>query len=561
MDNRNNKSIRIGDVLQELGYIGEEEIEKALAYQKEHKNIRMGGALIALDLITESQMLEALSERMHYPLLSVSEIAVDEKALKLLPAAIAEKYTILPYQVKEDVLFVLVNDPLDYYGIEDSRQIVGMDLRIGLCEKEELVKAIPYYYSKVSAQRAAKKASAGREAEQEILEIRLEDGEDDTPIINLLNSLLIRAYNSNVSDIHIEPFESKTNVRMRLDGVVSDFMTLQKNIHNPLVARIKIISDLDIAEHRVPQDGHFRRMIEGFNLNVRVSIIPTVFGEKVVLRLLSNNAVVDHEELYGMTQEKYEIAKKMLRSPHGIIFITGPTGSGKSTTLYMMLERQAKQNVNISTIEDPVEKNIARLNQMQVNQMAGLTFSTGLRALLRQDPDIIMVGETRDEETAKIAVRAAITGHLVFSTLHTNDAASAVARLKDMGVESYLVAGALVGVIAQRLVRKLCPACSEWGEMDETAEMNLKRKFPKIKKAKGCRMCNFTGYKGRVAIHEMLIVDKKMRQMISQDASIDDIKDYASQELGMETLRESALALLEQGVTSVEEVLKVAYYD
>lgn len=561
MDNRNNKSIRIGDVLQELGYIGEEEIEKALAFQKEHKNIRMGGALIALDLITESQMLEALSERMHYPLLSVSEIAVDEKALKLLPAAIAEKYTILPYQVKEDVLFVLVNDPLDYYGIEDSRQIVGMDLRIGLCEKEELVKAIPYYYSKVSAQRAAKKASAGREAEQEILEIRLEDGEDDTPIINLLNSLLIRAYNSNVSDIHIEPFESKTNVRMRLDGVVSDFMTLQKNIHNPLVARIKIISDLDIAEHRVPQDGHFRRMIEGFNLNVRVSIIPTVFGEKVVLRLLSNNAVVDHEELYGMTQEKYEIAKKMLRSPHGIIFITGPTGSGKSTTLYMMLERQAKQNVNISTIEDPVEKNIARLNQMQVNQMAGLTFSTGLRALLRQDPDIIMVGETRDEETAKIAVRAAITGHLVFSTLHTNDAASAVARLKDMGVESYLVAGALVGVIAQRLVRKLCPACSEWGEMDETAEMNLKRKLPKIKKAKGCRMCNFTGYKGRVAIHEMLIVDKKMRQMISQDASIDDIKDYASQELGMETLRESALALLEQGVTSVEEVLKVAYYD
>ncbi len=561
MDNRNNKSIRIGDVLQELGYIGEEEIEKALAYQKEHKNIRMGGALIALDFITESQMLEALSERMHYPLLSVSEIAVDEKALKLLPAAIAEKYTILPYQVKEDVLFVLVNDPLDYYGIEDSRQIVGMDLRIGLCEKEELVKAIPYYYSKVSAQRAARKASAGREAEQEILEIRLEDGEDDTPIINLLNSLLIRAYNSNVSDIHIEPFESKTNVRMRLDGVVSDFMTLQKNIHNPLVARIKIISDLDIAEHRVPQDGHFRRMIEGFNLNVRVSIIPTVFGEKVVLRLLSNNTVVDNEEIYGMTQEKYEIAKKMLRSPHGIIFITGPTGSGKSTTLYMMLERQAKQNVNISTIEDPVEKNIARLNQMQVNQMAGLTFSTGLRALLRQDPDIIMVGETRDEETAQIAVRAAITGHLVFSTLHTNDAASAVARLKDMGVESYLVSGALVGVIAQRLVRKLCPACSEWGEMDEIAEMNLKRKLPKIKKVKGCRMCNFTGYKGRVAIHEMLMVDKKMRQMISQDASIDDIKDYASRELGMETLRESALTLLEQGITSVEEVLKVAYYE
>ena len=270
-----------------------------------------------------------------------------------------------------------------------------------------------------------------------------------------LNSLLDRGYNTNASDIHIEPFEDKTLVRMRIDGTIVDYVTLQRSLHPSLIARIKIMSNLDIAEKRIPQDGHFRIRLEGENVNVRVSVIPTVFGEKAVLRLLSSNSVIAHADQYGMDIKTYRRFQEMLRSPNGIIYLTGPTGSGKTTTLYMILEHLAKRQVNISTIEDPVEKNLARVNQMQVNNTAGLTFDSGLRALLRQDPDIIMVGETRDAETAAISVRAAITGHLVFSTLHTNNAVSSIVRLVDMGLEPYLIANSLVGVVAQRLVRRL----------------------------------------------------------------------------------------------------------
>nr|MCR5234429.1 GspE/PulE family protein [Lachnospiraceae bacterium] len=362
-------------------------------------------------------------------------------------------------------------------------------------------------------------------------------------------------------DIHIEPFETFTSVRMRMDGVIADFMTLQKNIHNPLIARIKILGDLDIAERRIPQDGHFRISLEGVNVNVRVSVIPTVFGEKAVLRLLANATTIDHSGTFGMTDRNYAIVKKMLTSPNGIIYLTGPTGSGKSTTLYMMLEELSKKSVNISTIEDPVEKNLPKLNQMQVNNQAGLTFEIGLRALLRQDPDIIMVGETRDAETASISVRAAITGHLVLSTLHTNDAASSVLRLEDMGVEPYLVASSLVGIIAQRLVRKVCPFCGEWGPMSSNEAQYVGKELPKVMRAKGCRQCNNTGYKGRISIHEILPITKNVRTMITAGASTDQIKDYAIKKLGMSTLKVSATELVEQGITTVSELAKVAYYD
>jgi type IV pilus assembly protein PilB len=348
---------------------------------------------------------------------------------------------------------------------------------------------------------------------------------------------------------------------MRLDGVICDFMTLQKNIHNSLIARIKILGDLDIAERRVPQDGHFRINIEGVNLNVRVSVIPTVFGEKAVLRLLAAASNIDHMGTFGMTDKNYRLVTKMLQSPNGIIYLTGPTGSGKSTTLYMILEELAKRSVNISTIEDPVEKNVPKLNQMQVNNVAGLTFDVGLRALLRQDPDIIMVGETRDSETASISVRAAITGHLVLSTLHTNDAASSVVRLVDMGVEPYMIASSLVGVIAQRLVRKVCPFCSETGPMTDEEIAIAGKTFPMVKHAKGCRQCNNTGYKGRIAIHEILLVDKDVRALITKGASVEEIKQHGVEKQGMMTLKQSALELVENGVTTVDELLKVAYYD
>ena len=560
MDFRKSNTIRIGDVLKEFGYVTDEQIGEAIAYQKDHKGVLMGGALIALGFINERQMLDAIGKRLDHEVVNVSDVTVDIAAVEMLPKAMAEKYCILPYAKDERALYLLLNDPLNFYGIEDVRQVTGMHVEIKLAEKAQLESAIQYYYSDVAARKAAGRAAKDTRAAEEIVELNLEDG-DETPIINLLNSLIIRAYNSNASDIHIEPFEDHTSVRMRMDGVITDIMTLQKNIHSSLIARIKIMGDLDIAERRVPQDGHFRTTFEGTALNVRVSVIPTVFGEKAVLRILASAKKIDYAESFGMKDKNYALVKGMLQSPNGIIYVTGPTGSGKSTTLYMILEELSKRSVNISTIEDPVEKNIPRLNQMQVNNVAGLTFELGLRALLRQDPDIIMVGETRDNETASISVRAAITGHLVLSTLHTNDAASSVARLLDMGVEPYMLASSLVGIVAQRLVRKACPFCSVWEEMTEQEAAVAGVRLPQVKHVVGCPKCSNTGYQGRVSIHEILPVDKVVRQMISKGNTAEEIKDYARTSLGMQTLKESALELVQEGMTTVDELVKVAYYD
>ncbi len=562
MDIKNSRNIRIGDVLKEFGYVTEEQIGEAIAYQKSHEGVRMGGALIELGYITEHQMLEALGQRLQYRLVNISDLTFDINAVEMIPRPLAEKYGILAYQYEDGVLFILTNDPLNFYGIEDVRQVAGTDLHIELCEKQPLDNAIHYYYSELSAKKAADKAASNTSLTSgEEIEVNVEDGDDDTPIINLLNSLIVRAYNSNVSDIHVEPFEKHTSVRMRMDGVIVDFMTLQKNIHNSLIARIKILGDLDIAERRIPQDGHFKTSIEGTPVNVRVSVIPTVYGEKAVLRLLASAATIDHSSTFGMNEKNYEIVSGMLRSPNGIIYVTGPTGSGKSTTLYMILSELSQRAVNISTIEDPVEKNLPKLNQMQVNNVAGLTFETGLRALLRQDPDIIMLGETRDAETASISVRAAITGHLVLSTLHTNDAASSVTRLIDMGIEPYMLANSLVGIIAQRLVRKVCPDCGEWGVPTMEEQLILGRPYERVMHKVGCKKCNGTGYRGRISIHEILPVDKAVRRMISENATAEDIKDYSRQNLGMLTLKESCMELIAQGVTTVEELAKVAYYD
>ena len=560
MEMRSNKNIRIGDVLQELGYINEDQINQAVAYQKENKGVRLGAALIALGFITEKQMLEALGKRLNYEVVNISDLSVDVKAVEMIPRVLAEKYNMMGYKVEDTMYYLLVDDPLNFYGIEDIRQIVGREVHISLCEKAPLENSIQYYYSEVSARQAAQKASANTTQTSEVMEISVEEGDDDTPIINLFNSLLVRAYNSNASDIHIEPFENHTSVRMRMDGVICDFMTLQKNIHNSLIARIKILGDLDIAERRIPQDGHFRINIEGVNLNVRVSVIPTVFGEKAVLRLLASAGSIDHMGTFGMTDRNYKLVMRMLQSPNGIIYLTGPTGSGKSTTLYMILEELAKRSVNISTIEDPVEKNVPKLNQMQVNNTAGLTFEVGLRALLRQDPDIIMVGETRDGETAGISVRAAITGHLVLSTLHTNDAVSSIVRLADMGIDHYLIANSLVGLVAQRLMRKVCPHCGREVAVTPQEQALLGKDITTIKRGTGCAHCNGTGYRGRIAVHEIVTIDRNIRRMISRGAEIEEIEAYAREQQGMRSLKEKGLELVKQGVTTPEELLRIAYY-
>ena len=331
---------------------------------------------------------------------------------------------------------------------------------------------------------------------------------------------------------------------MRIDGVIMEYVTIQRNIHAPLIARIKILSNLDIAEKRIPQDGHFRVTLEGGSVNIRVSILPTVFGEKAVLRIMAATTHMDHADHFGMDDYSYNQFAPMLNHPNGIIYITGPTGSGKSTTLYMVLDYLSGRNVNISTIEDPVEKNLPGINQTQVNPVAGLTFDVGLRALMRQDPDIIMVGETRDGETAGTSVRAAITGHVVLSTLHTNDAVSSIVRLEDMGVETYLVANSLVGLVAQRLMRKVCPNCSTEMPTTEQERNFLGEDIKTIRRGAGCSRCNHTGYSGRIAVHEIVAIDNQIRRMIINHSPVEEISAYAREHQHMRTLKESGLILV-----------------
>lgn len=556
----NIRNLRIGDILKEYGYVSDAQIEEAIAYQKEHEGVRIGGALIELGFISEVQLLEALAERLQMAVVDLDDIDVDIEAVKKIPRPLAEKYEILPVAEENGSLIVVLNDPMNFYGIEDVRQMTGMQLEICLSKRAELRKAIHYYYAEISARKAAQIANESfQNRELEELEIE-EEGDDDTPIINLLNRLISRAYTTNASDVHIEPFEQKTVVRMRIDGVIVEYVTLQKSLHASLIARIKILGDMDIAERRVPQDGHFRSKIEEEYVNIRVSVIPTVFGEKAVLRLLAGNSNIDYPSTFGMEEADYQKVEKMLGSPNGIIYFTGPTGSGKTTTLYMILEEISKKSVNISTIEDPVEKNIPKINQMQVNNQAGLTFDSGLRALLRQDPDVIMVGETRDVETAVISVRAAITGHLVFSTLHTNDAVSSISRLEDMGLQPYMVSSSLVGIIAQRLMRKICPDCGESYIPTAEERRMLGEDATEIKRAKGCASCNYTGYRGRIAIHEIIEIDKEIRSMILQGAATEEVLEYAIESQHMQTLRDCGVKLVKQGISTIEELRKIAYY-
>ena len=434
------KNLRIGEILEEKGYVTGEQMSQALAYQKEHREMRVGQILMELGFVTDNQVLEALANRLNLEIVEVSQIQVNLQAVGMISRELAEKNLFLPVSLKGKVLGLVTNDPLNYFALEEVKQQTGCQLEIYLSEEVPLRKAISYYYAEVNARNAAEQANVGFATTEELEIEDLDASNDEAPIIRLLNSLIERAIKTEASDIHIEPFEKETKVRMRIDGVIMEYVTIQRNIHAPLIARIKILSNLDIAEKRIPQDGHFRVKINDSFVNIRVSVLPTVFGEKAVLRIMAATGHMEHADHFGMDDFSYNQFFPMLNYPNGIIYITGPTGSGKSTTLYMVLEYLSGRHVNISTIEDPVEKNLPDINQTQVNPVAGLTFDVGLRALMRQDPDIIMVGETRDGVTAGTSVRAAITGHRVVGTLHTNEAGSSIVRLEDMGVATYLVA-------------------------------------------------------------------------------------------------------------------------
>lgn len=553
------RNMPIGEMLKEYGYITDDQIKQALAIQKQDRSKKLGQILVELGYITEKEVLDALGKRMGLQIIRLDNFKIDTSAVARIPKQLAVKYNMIAIAEDQGKLTVAMSDPLNFYAVEDVRQTTGMTLEVYLAETQNITKAIDLYYAEVSAKSAAAQANVSVDipTTQAVQELEDADAGDDVPIVKFLNSLLVHGYTTHASDIHIEPFETQTVVRLRTDGMLVDYVTLAASVNKQLIARIKIMSGLDIAERRVPQDGHFRQIIDGYDMNVRVSTLPTVYGEKAVLRYLATNTKLDNMGSYGMNEENYQKMQTILKNPNGIIYITGPTGSGKTTTLYMILDTLAQKPINVSTVEDPVERTLPRINQTQVNVLAGMTFAAGLRALLRQDPDVIMVGETRDGETAEISVRAAITGHLVCSTLHTNDALSSIVRLEDMGVEPYLVANSVVGIVAQRLMRKVCPNCKE-EYVPDSVECDAMGAHPaKVVRGKGCHMCNNTGYKGRIAIHEIVVVDKKMRRMIADKVPMDDITAYAVNVQGMTTLKNSALQLVEEGVTTVEEMLKI----
>lgn len=391
---------------------------------------------------------------------------------------------------------------------------------------------------------------------EEIPENMEQTGKEAESAVKILEELLILGYRENASDIHMEPWEDRFVIRMRIDGMLTKVREFDKSMYQPLVTRAKVISGMDIAKKRVPQDGHFRETIEGIRLDMRTSVIPTIFGEKMVLRFLDTKTEIDNSGTFGMSAENFRKMMRILKSPGGILYLTGPTGCGKTTTLYMILEYLAKQPVNIVTIEDPVERYLPGISQMQVNEQAGLTFESGLRAILRQDPDIIMVGETRDPETAKISVRAAITGHLVLSTLHTKSAAGGITRMADMGVEPYLTADSLCGMAAQRLVRKVCPHCAETVELTDEEQKLLGRKIRSARRGRGCEFCRNTGYKGRTAVHEIFVMDRELKKMTAENRPEWEIEDYVVKTQGMRTMREELADLVCDGVIPMEEFLR-----
>ncbi len=534
-------------LLVDYNCISQDELYSILSQRRDGESVL--DAVKRSGAVEERVILEALSRFGGYPLLPPQLPCAEKDAVAMIPRTVLEKCCAIPLSVSDGIMRLAVCDPFDVHSPEEIKQISGMQPDIVLCESSFILRAIDYYYSDIEVISAVKSAESA-----------VDMAAGDAPVVRLIDNLIARGVSAGASDIHIEPFEGETLIRLRVDGMMSDYLTVRSSMHPMLIARIKIMSDLDIAEHRLPQDGNITADISGRRISMRVSVVPTVYGEKAVLRYLNTDIAVYNADMCGMDEHSYGMLTDMLKAPNGLIYFTGPTGSGKTTTLYMILERLAKRPVNICTIEDPVERRIPHIIQTAVNHAVGMDFTTGLKAILRQDPDIIMLGETRDRETAEISVRAAITGHLVLSTLHTNDAVSAVLRLRDMGIEPYLTASSLVGVVAQRLVRKICPSCSE--ECEPTAEERdiIGHASRYIRRGRGCQLCGHTGYSGRIAIHEVLRVDKKLKRMISDNAETDELYSYACKELGLIPLRDTAVKLVAAGLTTPEEVLRAAYF-
>jgi len=562
--------LKLGEILIKEGLVNQAQLDEALRFQK-LSGRTIGDILVDRGFAKEDDLANALAKQLDIPFVSIKDGSLNpskEDALeKLIPQAFARSQIVLPLSKHLKSLTVALANPLDLLAIDNLKKITGCDINPVIATKSDLREVISKFYGSRDLLEEAVDSSyditeAGIDAfKKQYGSDSLEDvvsKAEEAPVIKLVNLLLIQAVKERASDIHIEPFREKINVRFRIDGILHKIAPPSQHLLPALISRIKILSKMDIAEKRLPQDGGFTVKVEDRPIDLRVSVVPTVFGEKAVLRILDKGAVSFEIDKIGFSEKDLGSFKQAIAKPYGLIFVTGPTGSGKSTTLYSALNYIMTPKKNIVTIEDPVEYQISGINQVQVKPNIGLTFAEGLRSFLRQDPDIMMVGEVRDLETAEICIRASLTGHLVLSTLHTNDATSAVTRLIDIGVEPYLVASSLLLLMAQRLVRRLCPKCKSAAKMPDDIAKRYGITKRDIFEAKGCEYCRNTGYAGRVAIHELLLINQDLRQLIADRADIGKMRE-ASKNAGMKTLVEDGLAKVAEGITSIEEVMSSVF--
>ncbi len=554
---------RIGDYLVNQGLITNDQLSKVLAAQKESNGTKkFGDVVVELGFMTELNFAKALAGNLRVQYVDLDNIEINTEAVQMVPEALARKHTVIAINVQGKRLTVATNDPVNFIVLEDIKVSTGMDTVPVLATTSAINKAIGRYYSmqNVDSVLDSVNAMGGDLGDMSADDAESKDRVESAPIVKLATTIIENSYRADATDIHIEPFKTYTRIRIRVNGDLVELMNISSAVHSALTTRLKLISGMNIAEKRIPQDGRFTQVVDGTTLDVRVSSLPTVHGEKIVIRILSTGQIALRKITdLGMSDYNYAMFEHMLRVPHGVILVTGPTGSGKTTTLYAALGELAKPNVNVITVEDPVEKAIDGINQCQVNTKAGMTFAAALRSILRQDPDIVMVGEMRDAETADIGIRAAITGHLVLSTLHTNDAASTVVRLVDMGVAPYMVATSLIGVIAQRLIKVLCPECKK-ARMSTEEENDLMRVPHSIEiyEPCGCQACNNTGYRGRTAIHEIIHCNSKVSSIIAAGGTKEEI-EAAAKEIGTKLLRDNASELVQAGQTSIDELVRATF--
>ena len=559
----NRKKVRLGDLLVNSGVITQEMLEKGLALQKESGR-KLGETLVDEGIATEENIAKALSSQLHYDMVDLQTVTIEEEVLGLVPAAVLKKYKMIPFEYAADnmnVLRVAMSDPMDMTAMDDIGIITNLQVEPVVATTRSIMLAIDRYYGQAEVNSALEEYAKEKEILLEEEEDIYSEDVNNSPIVQLVKSMIDQAVRQRASDIHIEPMERQVRIRYRIDGALYEKANYNIRLLPAMVARIKIIGGMDISEKRKPQDGRITQVVDRREFDIRVSILPTVYGEKVVMRLTSKNALTREKSQLGLRADELKKFDHILSNPHGILLVTGPTGSGKSTTLYTALSELNKEDVNIITVEDPVEANIDGINQVQVNNKANLTFATALRSILRQDPDIIMIGEIRDQETASIAVQASITGHLVVSTLHTNSAASTITRLADMGIEPYLIADSTIGVIAQRLVRRLCPECKKPKKADpEELEMLMLEPDADVTVYEpcGCTKCDGTGFRGRIGVYEIMEVTQPLKNIISKHGTAEEIKEKALEE-GMNTLRMAATKYVLEGITSVPEMMRVSF--